>query len=108
MLKEFVRFHSSHDVPCHATTKLQRAAAFLIDANIVRGDTLTGLTWLGEEIQFSWWNRVVGAAGAGAMVQREPFKFAALREDSMIDFTAYDTFAECPIDQVHEQARIGG
>lgn len=105
MLKEFVRFHTSHDVPCRTTADLWRAAAFLIDTNIVRGDTLTGLTWLGEEIQFSWWKRIAGATG---MVQREPFKFAALRNNRMLDFTAYDTFAVCPINRVHEQARIGG
>lgn len=105
MLKEFVRFHTSHDVPCDLQTGLHRAAAFLIDANIVRGDTITGLTWRREEIQFSWWNRVPGAT---AMVRREPFGFASLREDSMLDFTVYDTHAVCRIDRVHEQARTSG
>ncbi|MGE2724416.1 SAM-dependent DNA methyltransferase [Mycolicibacterium pulveris] len=105
MLKEFVRFHTRHGVPCGPTTELQRAAAFLIDVNVVRGDALTGLTWRGEEIKFSWWNRIAGAAG---LVQREPFRFAALREDSMLDFTAFDTYAVCRIGQVHEQARLGG
>jgi hypothetical protein len=42
------------------------------------------------------------------MVQREPFRFASLREISMLDFTAYDTYAVCRIDQVHEQARTSG
>jgi hypothetical protein len=105
MLKEFVRFHASHEVPCGPGTDLHRAAAFLIDANVVRGDTLTGLTWRGEEILFSWWNRVAGSTG---MVQREPFSFASLREDSMLDFTLYDTYAMCRIDQVHQQARTNG
>ncbi len=105
MLHEFVRFHGSHDVPCGPNTDLRRAAAFLIDTNIIRGDTLTGRDWRGEEIQFSWWNRIAKATG---VVQREPFRFASLREDNMLDLTAYDTYAVCRIDQVHEQVRAGG
>lgn len=105
MLKEFVRFHGGHDVPCNPQTDLYRAAVFLIEANIVRGDTITGLTSRGEEIEFSWWNRVSGATG---MVQREPFRFASLREDSMLDFTVYDTYVACRIDRVHEQVRTSG
>ncbi len=69
-------FHEDHGVPCGPETSLRQAAAFLIDTNVVRGDTLTGLDWRGEEIQFSWWNRVTGAPG---MVQREPFTLASLR-----------------------------
>ena len=105
MLAEFLRFHASHDVPCGPRTDLRRAAAFLIDTNIVRGDTLTGLDWRGEEIQFSWWNRVPSMPG---MVQREPFTLASLRDDSMLDFTVYDSYAACRIDQVHEEARTDG
>jgi hypothetical protein len=105
MLAEFLRFHASHEVPCGPRTDLRRAAIFLIDTNIVRGDTLTGLNWRGEEIQFSWWNRVLNMPG---MVHRDPFRLASLRDDSMLDFTVYDTYAVCRIDQVHEQARTGG
>lgn len=105
MLAEFLRFHASHEVPCGPRTDLRRAATFLIDTNIVRGDTLTGLNWRGEEIQFSWWNRVLNMPG---MVHRDPFRLASLRDDSMLDFTVYDTYAVCRIDQVHEQARTGG
>ena len=105
MLAEFLRFHASHEVPCGPRTDLRRAATFLIDTNIVRGDTLTGLNWRGEEIQFSWWNRVLNMPG---MVHRDPFRLASLRDDSMFDFTVYDTYAVCRIDQVHEQARTGG
>ena len=105
MLAEFLRFHASHEVPCGPRTDLRRAATFLIDTNIVRGDTLTGLNWRGEEIQFSWWNRVFNIPG---MVHRDPFRLASLRDDSMLDFTVYDTYAVCRIDQVHEQARTGG
>jgi hypothetical protein len=105
MVNEFVRFHTNHDVPCGPTTQLQRAAAFVIDVNVVRGDTLTGRDWRGEEIQFSWWNRIAGAAG---MVQRELFRFASLREESMLDFTVHDIYPVCRIDQVHQQVRAGG
>lgn len=105
MLAEFLRFHASHEVPCGPRTDLRRAATFLIDTNIVRGDTLTGLNWRGEEIQFSWWNRVLNIPG---MVHRDPFRLASLRDDSMLDFTVYDTYAVCRMDQVHEQARTGG
>ena len=105
MLGEFLRFHASHEVPCGPRTDLRRAATFLIDTNIVRGDTLTGLSWRGEEIQFSWWNRILNMPG---MVHRDPFRLAALRDESMLDFTVYDTYAVCRIDQVHGQARTGG
>ena len=105
MLAEFLRFHASHEVPCGPRTDLRRAATFLIDTNIVRGDTLTGLNWRGEQIQFSWWNRVFNIPG---MVHRDPFRLASLRGDNMFDFAVYDTYAVCRIDQVHEQARTGG
>ena len=105
LLAEFLRFHASHEVPCGPRTNLRRAATFLIDTNIVRGDTLPGLNWHGEEIQFSWWNRVPNMPG---MVHRDPFRLASLRDDNMFDFTDYDTYAVCRIDQVHEQARTGG
>jgi len=105
MLAEFLRFHGRHEVPCGPHTDLRRAATFIIDTNIVRGDTLTGLNWRGEEIQFSWWNRILNIP---SMVHRDPFKLASLRDDSMLDFTVYDTYAVCRIDQVHEQARTGG
>lgn len=105
LLAEFLRFHGSHEVPCGLRTDLRRAATFLIDMNIVRGDTLTGLDWRGEEIQFSWWNRVLNVPG---MVHRDPFRLASLRDDGMLDFTVYDTYGVCRIDQVHEQARTGG
>ena len=105
MLAEFLRFHADHDVPRGPRTNLRRAATFLIDTNIVRGDTLTGLNWRGKEIQFSWWNRVLNMPDK---VHREPFTFASLRGDSMFDFTVYDTYAACRIDQVHEEVRTGG
>ena len=103
MLAEFLRFHAGHDVPCGWSTNLRRAATFLIDTNIIRGDMLTGLDWRGEEIQFSWWNRVPDMPG---QVHREPFTLASLRGDTL-DFTVYASYAVCRIDQVHEEVRAG-
>ena len=101
MLTEFLGFHNDHGVPCGPDTTLRQAAAFLIDTNVVHGDTLAGLDWRGAEIQFSWWNRITGAP---AMVQREPFTFASLR-DHAFDFTVYDSYRACRIDQVQEGVR---
>jgi hypothetical protein len=104
MLAEFLRFHASHEVPCGPGSTLRRAASFLIDTNIIQGDALTALDWRGEEIQFSWWNRVPAMPGK---VHREPFTIASLRGDNIFDFTVYETYEVCRIDQVHEEARIG-
>ena len=101
MLTEFLRFHEERGVSCGPGTNLRKAAGFLIDTNIVRGNTLTGLNWRGEEIRFSWWNRVTGSPG---MVQREPFTLASLR-DNAFDFTVYDKYETCRIDQVHEKVK---
>jgi hypothetical protein len=101
MLAEFVHFHEEHGVRCGSGTRLRKAAAFLIDTNIVRGNTLAGVNWRGEEIQFSWWNRIAGVPG---MVQREPFTLASLR-DSGMDFTVYDSYEACRIDQVYKEVK---
>jgi hypothetical protein len=104
MLAEFLAFHRAHGVPCGPRTNLHQAAAFLIDTNVVRGHTLTGRDWRGEEIQFSWWNRITGAHW---MVQREPFTLASLRGHAF-DFTVYESYAACRIDRVHLEAKSGG
>lgn len=104
MLAEFLRFHEYHGVPCGPSTDLRRAATFIIDTNIIRGDTLTGLNWRGDEILFSWWNRVLDDPGK---VQREQFTFASLRGDNVLDFTVYTSYATCRIDQVYEERKIG-
>lgn len=104
MLDEFLSFHQAHATPCEPGTDLHRAAAFLIRANLVRGNTLSGRTPDGRDIQFSWWHRVAGEPG---MVQREPFTLASLREEAF-DFTVYDRYTICRIDQVHEQVRADG
>lgn len=109
MLAEFLRFHEEHEIPCGPDTNQRQAATFLIDTNIVRGDTLTGLTPDGQDIQFSWWHRIAGAPGT---VQREPFTLASLRDSSALDFamdfTVYDSYEPCRIDRVHEEAKSGG
>ncbi|GAA3510554.1 hypothetical protein [Georgenia daeguensis] len=104
MLEEFLRFHAGHDVPCGPCTNLTRAATFLIDTNIVRGNTLTGLDWRGQDIEFSWWSRVPDAPGS---VLREPFTLESLRGGNHLDFAVYDTYAVCRIDHVHEEVRAG-
>jgi len=102
VLTEFLQFHEERGVPCDPDTSLRQAAAFLIDTNVVCGDTLTGLDLRGAEIQFSWWNRIIGAPG---MVQREPFTLASLR-DHAFDFTVYRNYRACRIDKVHEGLRV--
>jgi len=107
MLAEFLGFHQAHGVPCGPRTNLHQAAVFLIDSNVVRGNTLTGLDWHGEEIQFSWWNRITEAPG---MVQREPFTLASLRDDRpdlAMDFTVYDSYRACRIDQIQNEVKTG-
>lgn len=98
MLATFVRFHEEREVPCGPQTELRRAAAYLIDTNIVRGNTLQGVDWRGNVIQFSWWNRVQDAPG---MVRREPFTLSSLRGQAL-DFAVYDSYEPCRIDKVHE------
>ncbi|MCP2264412.1 SAM-dependent methyltransferase [Promicromonospora thailandica] len=102
MLAEFHGFHQAHGTPCGPETDVNQAAAFLIDTNIVRGNTLTGQTPKGEDIQFSWWHRVEGKPGD---VQREPFTLASLREGNGFDFTVYDSYKICRIDNVHEEVK---
>ncbi|MGB2933906.1 MAG: SAM-dependent DNA methyltransferase [Nostocoides sp.] len=105
MLAEFIDFHQRHGVACGPRTHLHRAAAFLIATNIVRGNTLTGQDWRGEDIEFSWWNRDPDQPG---VVRREPFTFFSLREESMFDLAVYAMYAPCPINQVHQEVRSDG
>lgn len=104
LLAEFLRFYNEHGVPCGPETTLRQAAAFLIDTNIIRGNTLTGQAPDGNDIQFSWWHRVAGEAG---MVQREPFTFNSLRDDGF-DFAVYESYEACRIDQVHLEVKSRG
>ncbi len=104
MLNEFLRFHVDHGVRCGRQSHLRRAATFLIHTNVIRGDTLSGKTWRGEDIQLSWWNRVPGSLG---MVRRELFTLASLRGDPMLELTPHEKYAACRIDRVHEEVRAG-
>lgn len=104
MLEEFSQFHRAHDTSCEPGTDLHRAAAFLVDTNIVQGDTLTAQTVDGSDITFSWWDRAPGTPG---MVQRRPFTLASLRDDGF-DFTEYASYEPCPIERVYEEALADG
>jgi len=104
LLAEFVRFHGRNGVNCGCRTNLRRAATYLLDANILRGNTLTGLDATGELIEFSWWHRVLNVPGT---VYREPFTLTSLRgaNRGAFDFTIYATFEPCRIDHVHKEVR---
>lgn len=101
LVSELVKFHASHGTPCSAHTDLCRAAVFLVETNIQRGNTLTGRTPDGKEIEFSWWTR---QDDDPSLVKREPFTFNSLREDGTFDFNAYASYEPCPIDHVHKKA----
>lgn len=103
MLDLFAHFHEDREVPCGPETDLRRSATFLIDANIVRGDTLAGKFPDGQDIQFSWWPRIPEAP---RMVRREPFTLASLREEAF-DFAVYESYEPCRIDQVHHEVKTG-
>lgn len=104
VLEEFVAFHEGSGVRCNHRTNLRRSAEHLLDANILHGNTLTGLRGSGEAIEFSWWHRVLNVPG---MVQREPFTLASLRGASTgaFDFASYDSYQQCRIDHVHKEVR---
>ena len=94
-------FHESHGTRCSPRTDLYRAAVFLVKTNILRGNTLTGKTPDGDEIEFSWWTR---QSYDPSLVRREPFTFNSLREDGAFDFTVYASYEPCPVHHVHKKA----
>lgn len=104
LLAEFVAFHERRGVRCGHRTNLRRAAEYLVGANILQGNTLTGLDASGETIEFSWWHRALNVPG---IVQREPFTLASLRGASTgaFDFASYNTYQQCRIDHVHKEVR---
>lgn len=104
MLAEFAAFHRRNKVRCEPRSHLWRAAAHLISSNVVLGNTLTGRSADGRQIEFSWWHRVPGTPGA---VQRERFTLASLREanSGMLVFEVAPVSPQCPIDRVHQEAR---
>lgn len=101
LLSEFLNFHRSRDITCLPDTHLYRSANFLIDTNIVVGNTLTARTSGGKDIEFSWWNRIANSPG---MVEREPFTLASLR-DGGFDFTTYCKYKPSLISRVHEETK---
>lgn len=103
MLDEFLAFQRKHGTPCSTGSNLHRAATFLIDTNIVRGNTLTGLDWRGQDIQFSWWCRSPEQPG---IVVREPFSLRSLRDVAVLDFAVYDVYTPCHIDRVHREVKM--
>lgn len=104
MLGEFVAFHEKLDVTFDATSETFLAANFIIQHNVVLGNTLTGQTADGRPITFSWWHRIAEKPG---FVQREPFTLDSLREanQGMIDFTVHPHFAPCPITEVQKELK---
>lgn len=104
LLSDFVTFHENRGADCGLRTDLRRSATYLIDANVVHGNTLTGLDASGHEIEFSWWHRVLNNPG---MVRREPFTLVSLRRagTGAFDFAVYDAYEQCQIDQVHKEVR---
>ena len=104
MLAEFVAFHHRHGARSTRRTNLWQSAHFLIESNVQRGNTLTGLDPLGREVTFSWWNRVLNIQGT---VQREQFTFNSLRnaDAGMFNFDVHESFVPCPIDRVHLEVR---
>ncbi|MER6928967.1 hypothetical protein [Kocuria palustris] len=101
LVNEFVTFHEFHGTRCSPRTDLYRAAVFIVETNIVRGNTLTGRTPTGLEIEFSWWIRQIDDP---SMVKREPFTFNSLREADAFDFAVYEHFEPCPVHHVHKKA----
>lgn len=102
LLAEFTAFHEGHAVRCNRRTNLYRAAEYLAAANVLHGNTLTGLDASGRAIEFSWWHRVLNLPG---LVQREPFTLASLRRASTgtFDFAVYAVYKQCRIDHVHQE-----
>lgn len=101
----FVAWHRSHGTGVGLRTNLYRAAKFLVSVNIRQGDTLTGLTVDGDDIEFSWWHRA-----RDNRVTREPFTFRSLRQDAPPGdlFSSRDepvVYAPCRIDHIHKELK---
>jgi len=98
MLNLFAHFHERTGTQVDQSTSLWLAARHLVHANILLGNTLTSQTHDGEDLVFSWWNRINDVT-----VQRDPFTLASLRGASSgaFDFTIYEKYKPCRIDQVH-------
>lgn len=104
MLGEFVKFHERNDIECSPSTDFFRAANHLVSANILQGNTLTGLDSKGNPVTFSWWHRVPDEP---AIVQREVFTLASLRRENegTLNFDVHPIYAPSRIDHVHKEVR---
>ncbi|MER8026341.1 hypothetical protein [Glutamicibacter protophormiae] len=106
LLGIFVDFHQRTGTSCGPRTNLYRAAVKLVETNVLNGNTLTGLTAGGDEIQFSWWHRLLNEPG---MVRREPFSLSSLRNSSvgtgMFDFAIYESYEVCRIEHVYKEVK---
>ena len=112
MLEAAVAFHDAHKIRCGPRTLQYMAAKFLIEKNIIQGNTLTGKNVDGRPIEFSWWNRVKNFPG---YVEREPFTLSSLAQSardsdegmlfSLADFApvSHRTYLRCPINHVHKE-----
>lgn len=107
LLQEFTAFHQRNGVNCGHRTNLYRAAEFLVETNIICGNTLTGVDAAGNAVQFSWWNRVLDTPGT---VQREPFTLASLLGAGVgvRDSPVHDSYEPCRIDHVHKEVKARG
>lgn len=109
VLAEFFAFHERAGNNCGPRTNLYRSAVTLVERNVLRGNTLTGLDIRGNELEFSWWLRVLNEPG---MVHRVCFTLASLRGsssgDGLFDFTSYNLYAVCRIDHIHKEVRADG
>lgn len=106
LLDIFIEFHQHAGNSCGPRTNLYLSAAKLIECNILQGNTLTGLDAHGDEIQFSWWHRVLNEPG---MVHREPFSLSSLRNSStgmgMFDFAIYESYEVCRVEHVYKEVK---
>ncbi len=104
LLNEFIEFHQGNKVSCGRRTNLWRAAKYLIDSNIIWGNTLSGLDAESRLIEFSWWNRVLNTPG---IVQRVPFTLESLRgvRIGALDLTVYAKYEPCQIIHVYKELK---
>lgn len=102
MLTEFINFHDKRGIRCTPDTDLYRAARHIISANVIHGNTLTGLDNDSQPITFSWWQRVLNEP---LTVQREVFTLSSLRDDSigMFNFDVHPAYAPICINHVFKE-----
>lgn len=114
MFAEFREFHKQHGIELVPDSDVFRAAEFLINTNIVHGNTLTRKTNEGHPIVFNWWVR---RAWPGS-VRRDPFTLDSMlsNKEKPIQFdlfsvdhvnsTDFPTYRVCKIEKVYLEATI--